>query len=416
MSVYAFNNVFLLAYGFLLLYMYRNPGVFDRESSLLTLVGFYTAITSICINAISYHHTGNYFSFSEIDARLYDELARRLQFDSDGLRYVTSTYNFDDWGAIVMTAVVYYFYESNVALDVFYWMLGVLTARYLYRLSKNFMSSSMAAMCTFAFVGSSFSVWFATTGLKETFMVFILVYSYYAYYRFIAGNGIRWLIQSIAVLMILVFFRPVIVIMIVGAFAVEQIARSVRSRNRWVVLILFLVVILSLSSLFEMSKSRFLGQKGVVEYLQGQSDSEMVKGGLGFTYVVNLLSALIGNFPTIVTDIKISHYFASAGLLFKVFLFLPIAFATRFVFVQKRFSMLALIVFPVMEIVSLIFILEALELRKSFPHYPMLYILAFWFMDHEYSHKNVTMPVKRIWLTHVSFFLFMVTIVFWNFR
>jgi hypothetical protein len=78
--------------------------------------------------------------------------------------------------------------------------------------------------------------------------------------------------------------------------------------------------------------------------------------------------------------------------------------------------MLALIVFPVLEIVSLIFILEALELRKSFPHYPMLYILAFWFMDQEYSHKNVTMPVHRIWLTHVSFLLFMVTIVFWNFR
>jgi hypothetical protein len=155
----------------------------------------------------------------------------------------------------------------------------------------------------------------------------------------------------------------------------------------------------------------------VVEYLQGQSESEMVRGGVGFTYVVNFLSALIGNFPTLVTDTKISHYFASAGLLFKVFLFLPICIGCVRVIQKLNTTMLPMVLFPILESMSLVFLLEALELRKSLPHFPMLYVVGFsclWNNIVTDDESKDNMKYRK--LSHVTAVILVFFIAFWNFR
>ena len=415
LPIYLFNQLLFLCYGGIILHMYRNPHVFERESSLLSLVAVYTFFASFAINALSYHYTGNFFCFSEIDARLYDDLGIRLQFDPDAVRYITSTYNFDDWGAIFLTGIVYFFYESNLMLDVFYWVIGVLTAKYMYRLAGNFMPPTYAAMCTFAFVCSSYSMWFASTGLKETWMVFVIVYGYYAYLRYTRGEGLCWLISSLFVLSILIWFRPILLLFILCSFLLNT-AFKVRIGIFQLTIVLVVVFVVIGFLPIQEQLSNYLGKRSVSEFIESQSDAERLRGSVLFTYSVNALSGILGSFPTFASETKASQYFWSSGLLFKLLLSIPFIFGVWSMFRVRFPNLNVLLLFPLLEAVGLIFILDALELRKSLPHYPMIYIVAFWFLSQQAHTKAFFKPIFVKRFSSLALAVLFVFIVLWNFR
>lgn len=414
-SIYLLNQIFFLLYGGVLLFMYRNPGFFANESSLLWLIAVYVAIVSTSINTISFYYTGNFFSFSEVDARLYDDLGRRLQFDGDAVRYITSSYSFDDWGAIFMTGLVYAVGESNLSIDVFYWLLSILTARYMFRLSANFMAFPWAAMCTFAFVCSSYSIWFATTGLKESFMLFVIVFGYYAYIRFSKGQGNEWLIYSISVLGLLIFFRPILLLFVLLSFSINSAFKLQSGLFRWTIVLLSVGVVIGFVPIQDQLSS-YLGKTSVAEFVESQSDSERVRGGIVFTYAVNVLSALAGAFPTIASETKPSQYFWISGLIFKVLLSVALILGVWQILRSRYSDLNVLLFFPLLEASALILILDALELRKSLPHYPMLYIVAFWFLSQESLRKSLWHPIFVKRFASISLTVLFLFIVFWNFR
>jgi hypothetical protein len=75
-----------------------------------------------------------------------------------------------------------------------------------------------------------------------------------------------------------------------------------------------------------------------------------------------------------------------------------------------------LLFFPLLEASALILILDALELRKSIPHYPMLYIVAFWFLSQESLRKVLWHPIFVKRFASISLTVLFLFIVFWNFR
>ncbi len=414
-SIYLLNQVFFLLYGGVMLFMYRNPGIFARESTLLWLIAVYVAFVSVSINTISFHYTGNFFAFSEVDARLYDDLGRRLQFDVDAVRYITASYSFDDWGAIFMTGLVYSVWESNLAMDMFYWLLSILTARYMFRLSANFMALPWAAICTFAFVCSSYSIWFATTGLKESFMLFVIVFGYYAYIRFCNGQGSKWLLYSISVLGLLIFFRPVLFLFVLLSFMINSAFKLQSGLFRWTIVLFSVGFVIGFAP-FQDQFSSYLGKASVAEFVESQSDSERVRGGIAFTYAVNVISAIAGAFPTIASETKPNLYFWISGLIFKVFLTVSFILGVWQILRSRYSDLNVLLFFPLLEASALILILDALELRKSLPHYPMLYIVAFWFLSQESFRKTLWHPVFIKRLATISLTVLFLFIVLWNFR
>lgn len=78
-----------------------------------------------------------------------------------------------------------------------------------------------------------------------------------------------------------------------------------------------------------------------------------------------------------------------------------------------------LVFFCFFEMFSLLIILEGLELRKSLPHFALIYVIAFWLMDQLDLEKFFVRPKtrKRIQtIFSLSTICIFIMIFTWNFR
>ena len=84
---------------------------------------------------------------------------------------------------------------------------------------------------------------------------------------------------------------------------------------------------------------------------------------------------------------------------------------------HKYYTLLPIALFPLFESASLVYIFEALELRKSLPHYPLLYILIFWAIYQIDSSKKEwfnNLFAKQLYALYFIISIFIIT--YWNLR
>ena len=143
----------------------------------------------------------------------------------------------------------------------------------------------------------------------------------------------------------------------------------------------------------------------------------MITGGIRFTYITNIVSQLIGPFPTIVpSGGKEALSFYAPGLLFRCFISIPFFLGINYAIKSKDKLIYPMILFIIFEMVSLIIVIEGLELRKSMPHLPFIYIIAFYYMD-KYDFKRL--DVKKYFSSIALIFfliLILVMVLVWNMR
>lgn len=246
-------------------------------------------------------------------------------------------------------------------------------------------------------------------------MLFLIVFGYYAYIRYSKGQGITWLFYSISVLGLLIFFRPVLLLFILFSFLINSAFKLQSALLRWTIVLLSVGFVFGFVPIQDQLSS-YLGKTSVAEFVESQSDSERVRGGIAFTYAVNVISTIAGAFPTIASDTKPSQYFWISGLIFKVVLSTSVILGFWQILRSRYSDFNVLLFFPLLEASALILILDALELRKSLPHYPMLYIVAFWFLSQESLRKTLWHPVFIKRLATISLTVLFLFIVLWNFR
>jgi len=75
-----------------------------------------------------------------------------------------------------------------------------------------------------------------------------------------------------------------------------------------------------------------------------------------------------------------------------------------------------MILFALFEMISLISIIEGLELRKSLPHLPFIYIIAFYYMDmYDLNKLNTRKYLSPIKINFLLILIFIIILV-WNLR
>jgi hypothetical protein len=217
-------------------------------------------------------------------------------------------------------------------------------------------------------------------------------------------------------LSLLILFRPVLIYLILGSFGISKLISSRRKYFEIVFAVMLIVVLIISSQFITIIFDKYFG--GSFSYMiYTKEETGMVKSSIGFTYIINILSGLIGPLPTILPSFnKIVLSIYAPGLLYKNFISVFYLFGTIIVFKRKLTQFYPIALFALMETLSLVFILEGLELRKSLPHFPFIYIIAFGFVSFYHNGKDISFNTRNRINKVVNFSVYLVflTILFWN--
>ena len=389
-------------------------------SNRVAVVIIYTILAIFMEDFISYFYNNNYFMFSDTDAMLYHTKAvRMVQMPSlsSAIDDYLKDMGTDDLGMVLVLYPLYKLVESNIILNFFYIFVNLITAFSIFKIAKNFMSQQYAFLSSVAYSLSSFVLFFHSTGLKESFMVMLTILSFDFYYRFVNSRNILHLILALIFMATIMLFRTVIPVFIVVSVGLGiLISGETKKSIKIIALVVFLVIfaIAGNSILAEIDDYTAGGIDGLIyaRTIQGS-----IIGGLPFTYAVNVLSQVIGPIPTIISYKKVLTMFYTSGLIYRVLISFPFWLGIFYIYKERVYNLYPLTLFVIFEMFGLIFLIDGLELRKAMPHIPMVYIVAFWFLD-KYDRGLIDMERKKEFqiFFYISMVILVILISYWNFR
>ncbi len=418
-SLYVVHIITFITYGSILYFISKKGKGFYSKNNLTVLVLLYSLVLVISYNITSYIYNNNLFVFSEADAvtYYYHSLNMASKSISDSIYYYLSYYRVDDLGAVLVSSTLYRIIESKLILNFFYIIVGLITAIGIYRISTHFMSLKYAFICAVSYSLSSFVLWFHASGLKESFMCMLIVLFFDRYYLYLQNKNILHIVYGSLFLAALLLFRPPLTFFALGAIAMGMVLQKRKGLSGAFIIILAFVAFVGLYPVFQSTYDRFLMGGDINRLLMAKQS--MIIVSTRFTYATNFLAQLIGPLPTISPDTKELLSFFSPGLIYKVLLSVFFWFGVFYVFKIKKDILYPLIFFAFFEMISLLLILEGLELRKSLPHFFVIYIIAFWFLDKfdmTQAIQSVRSRQKTSTLFSFSSAIVLLIIFIWNIR
>jgi len=406
------------AYFFMLYLNSTKDKNFYTYNILAIEVFIYSIIFVAMADFISYIYDENFFVFSVSDAYFYHSNVIKMSEMgfTKGVEYYLTFMEYDDLGMILILYPLYQIVQSNLILNGFYIIVGVITAFGIFSLSKNFMSRRYAFLSSLSYSLSSFSLFYHSSGLKESFMVMTVLLSIVFFYRFRRTHNIFELLIASIFWSLILLFRPAVAYILIASIGLALLF-AIKGKK-----FLKLFALVSVIGLIVMSGS---ASEHTAEYTNGGLDSlieareseNMVIGGLGFTYAVNILSQAIGPIPTVLSPTKILTMFYTPGLIYRVLLSIPFWIGIFFMTKYKYSKIYTLALFTLFEMSALAFLMDGMELRVAMPHIPYVIIIAFWFM-YNYDTKQIKIKRKRLFkmFFFTSISLLTLIILFWNMR
>lgn len=418
--IYLFNICSIFAYYFTLESQFYKPLSHYNTKQLSSIVLIYSLFFVFTLNFISDHYNQNYFVFSEVDAMVYhfESIQMISAGYTQGMSRFLSFWGYEDLGAVLVISTLYRLVESNLIVNFFYIICGLISSLLIFRIGQGFMSKRYAYMCALAYSTASFVLWFHSSGLKESFLVFLVILFFDRYYEYMKRRKVINVLFGGLSLLGILLFRPAISFILLASILLPLLYTKDRLRGLFFFLFFLLIGFFSAYNQLNSILYKFIGSD-TSSMIAGKEASGMVIGSLPFTYVVNLLAGAIGPLPTIVpSSEKILLTFYSSGLIFRVFFSSIFWFGFYYAYKGKVTSIFPLLFFIILEGSSLIFILEGLELRKSLPHFFAIFLISFWFLDFFRQKNTLTRRSKDIIVRTVklSGLFFFLVILFWNLR
>ncbi len=364
---------------------------------------------------------GNLFVFSEGDATFYYYLGiwfRELPL-SFMFGYVGENYPVDDWGGTILIPLILRIAPTKILLNIIYVVIGVFTSVIMYDIGKRVMNARYAFFAAFTFSISSFMVFLYSSALKEPFLSCLSVLSFYFYYMYWQDKDIKYLVYAFISAVLMIFFRPAVTFFFVVAVGVSLlISLNASSVKLYIVALLFGLVAVVFWNVIGNIWNTYVGSDGNAYYgrLEYMSSESM---GVGGSMVISAISAMIGPFPAMlpkVTSEGISYIsLYGPGLIYRLILAFPFWIGVYVCFKNRVIQVLPLMLFTLIEMLSLSFILEGLELRLQIAHMPMVYIFSFWML---YIIDSKQWVPNRLVATLFNFWPIAVGMlaILWNFR
>lgn len=416
--LYVLNCFSLVTFFLYVDYLAKKPEDYFVGRKMTFLLFSYSLFFVFCYNLVSYYYTGNFYVFSESDAIFYHNesiVMSGMSFISS-IEYYLSRHELEDLGIAIILSTLYKVYATKLLLNLFYVFVAVITANAIYAIARRFMSVKYAWLCAATYGLSSYVIWFHASGLKESVLVMLITLFYSNYYSFVFDKKSSGLWGLVLVPLLLLLFRPVLSIFCLVSIAMGVLLKRKFSISQLLFLFAaFLTGIYFLDTILSSTDKFLLG--GPDRMLEIKEMEGMVKGSIPFTYLVNILSSMFGCFPSLMSS-KVHLTFYAPGLIFKVFISLAFWFGVVHLIKTRMSQAYPMLIFIIAEMISLTYILEALELRKAMPHFPLIYIIGFIFI-YRYDH-NQLLSIKNHLFHKKSFerisLILCILMVYWNFR
>ncbi len=321
----------------------------------------------------------------------------------------------DDWGFPTIMWLVYKVFGVSWAP----WAIRILNAAViawgasrLFKLSCLFLGKEESKVVALLWGLMPFAIHAGANGTKENFFVFFIISFFYFLYKCSDKKTFGSVLCLILYCGLLFLFR-----LATGYAAILCIITLYLLRKKGIqknFAFLFTVVVALAVVLFPIVLKVIIQQRGYESDFFGDRNdakAEAVGGVIGFA--VNAISSFIGPIPCYISGSEDNLQFLtkySFTPLVKILTSFFFYYAFIDIIKKKRFNLMPMCVFSVINILILIIAFFGLHVRMHWPHMPLFLIVAYW----GYKKYNETKH-KIPWYPLYLGFAFLL-IVFYNFR
>jgi hypothetical protein len=382
-SYYNFINILLfISYVIILWCSIGKNDEYYSYGRLGITVFCYSIIFVFMLLDASVYYSGDTFFWDYTDPYAYAQVARVIVdtetpfFDQPALiQKLWTWWDFQDWGASMTQSLFLNLIQSRYFLFISQTAVGAVGAMLMFGFGKEIMRPGYAYMAALSYSISSFSIFYYSSFRKEIFMVFIVISSFWAFYRYLTSKKSVFLILAFIITFLMIFFRGAVAgLMLIGMMSYFG-GRKLNKDNARPVVFAVLAVLAVASPVLLAKLSSFADDL---------SRNENYVDTTPFGIVTSTVGVLIGPFPQLlqlgVTKMSQLPWYGP-GLLLKFLL--ALAFWNGFVLCLKKWevTILPLFVFTTFEMLALAIMNDGLELRKAMPHISTFYMAAFWFIS-----------------------------------
>lgn len=364
----------------LMLYFSREEQTVHTTKTLFWTVLTYSVVLGTVFMLISYYHDGDSFVFCKFDAMFY--YTNSIKFAemgvTDGFKYITQHYHYDDWGALIFDGLLMSIVPSKLFLNAIHMLLGAISSVFLFKIGRYYMSNVYAFLAALGFGTSSFMVFFHCSFLKESVFVFFVIATMYYLFLFITNQHRFAWIAIAFFLLVQIFYRPAVtamlIISIVSYYGITQRKNAISFFLYIIAAGIFVVVLKDIQEILTSNT-----QGGDVEALVAETNNSSYS--YSFNYFVSLFGAVFGPFPTCFskdpeTPTWIAYY--GAGLSYRMFLVFSFWYGAYMIYKNRLIELLPMMMFLLFELLATGLVCASLELRKVILHIPFIYFVAFY--------------------------------------
>lgn len=362
----------------LLLYFAREEERDYSELTLFVTVLTYSILLGVVFMSLSKYFDSDTFMLTKNDAILYFKGSMRAHQVGffENVKYITKTYDFDDWGAFTYDSLLMSIIPSKFFLNFSYMVLGAISSVLLFRIGCHYMPVSYAFVGAMAYGTSSFLVMLNCTFLKEPLFVFFIICTMYNLCSAMHQESNYAYPKALFFLCIIFFFRPAVAVFLIMSFGIYVAVKQHGSAlSFFFYLAAAAMLVVSIKYMMDLT-DRYSGS---YDEKMAESGNDKAYSG-GFNIFVNIFGGFFGPFPTLFTkhEVPSTVQFYGAGLTYRLFMIFPFLGGLFLIFKNKVKELLPITIFILVEMLVTGIVAASLELRKVMPHIPFTYIVSFY--------------------------------------
>ena len=360
------------------------------------------------------YYSNQCFAYNLYDGKDYEMICQKFlgKSISEVYNWVMGRWDYGDLGGPIYMSSLYEVIPSFYFLSFVHIILGAFSAIALFYIGKQIMTSK-----TYAYLGalsysiSSCALYFYGAHIKETGMCFLIIYSFFFFYKYLANGNPLNLLCCLIFASLVCFFREPVVGFIILSFMTYTLYNT--KKGRLPLLILIIVSSIALVFVYPIIESIFMRYTAEGDL----SKSENYYQATSFSILVSTISSLFGPFPeffSLKQEIS-SKPFEATGVMMKFLLFPFFWIGLYKAFINKLSAVLPIFIFVLLESIAIAVANDGLEVRKSFPHYSMFFLAAFWtldYFDNKCDGERELRLVKQLF-TYCSIIVFVCSLL-WN--
>lgn len=396
--LYLASLVTFISFGIVISATYKRKNYFFTKQNLILTVFFYSLFIVDLYHLLSYTIDGDTFVFSKSDAVYYFNGSMRMSTMNikESFEYMFQSNGFDDYGAFLWISSMFRIIPSQVFLNFSYCVLGAISAVMLFNIGRTFMPRRYAYMAALTFSIASFTLYYHSICLKESVMMFLIIASFNSFYSFFISRNIWSLISAFLWAISLLLFRVPVSLLLIISFSLTLALIYFKGFFVPMICVIIALMVYFGSFLFSYSYDRYL-RGGDVDLIV-ERKMELARGGGFVNQMADPLAAAIGPFPSIVSKAITSTSLNASGLLYRLLLAFPFLLGTFYVFRYRYIKLYPLVIFFLINAIGVAISVKGLEVRLSFPHLAMMYLVAFWLLAmYDYRRIKKQLPKKVIY-------------------